>query len=599
MPVSTNGMRDPSVITGAWSWIQSQPQLQGVFLATWDDWTEGSHFEPDVINGTQALMASKRGSEIWRGLALDPDGDARFDSLWVNYPKYRTCTAGTVNTAAIKKVSLTCPPVATASLSATLAFAAGGSPTSFAVNQTITFTATVANVGTSAVVLSYLVVATRGTASTPSGPLCADNCGLCSAPALTQVSLPVGGTHTWTSTVSFSITGPYSSFVVYEFGTTWNWMDGSAVACTTGSTHVAGHVLSYTIVPPVNGGWSGFGACSASCGGGTQTQTCTAPAPAYGGASCSGASSRACNTQGCDVVVDGDWSAWSVCSSLCGGGSQTRTCNNPAPANGGAACSGASSQPCNTNGCVLPPNFPSSSGSSPSAPGTTSSSTGTSSGATDVMWYTVDFVLLDVNVTAAASLIGPLEQDLCAFLALPAGSSRVQLSVTAVLSNSSLSVHASILPSGVSIGAAPTAQTLATELQQAINSSPTSTSGESPFASTSQNGLSPHIASGSATMAAAGINGSTGDADVGSSGATILGYTFVHAIIAIAVVVALIALVVVVILVRRHRAASVKQPFTHMSDAHTEGPMTSNHALEMANAHARLDVGSASDSHDF
>jgi hypothetical protein len=51
--------------------------------------------------------------------------------------------------------------------------------------------------------------------------------------------------------------------------------------------------------PPVNGGWSSWGSCSASCGGGTQTRTCTNPAPANGGAYCSGASTQSCNTQLC------------------------------------------------------------------------------------------------------------------------------------------------------------------------------------------------------------------------------------------------------------------------------------------------------------
>ncbi len=56
--------------------------------------------------------------------------------------------------------------------------------------------------------------------------------------------------------------------------------------------------------------------------------------------------------------MNGNWGAWSVfgaCSVTCGGGTQTHTrlCNNPAPANGGAACSGLANEnaACNLQAC--------------------------------------------------------------------------------------------------------------------------------------------------------------------------------------------------------------------------------------------------------
>ena len=167
----------------------------------------------------------------------------------------------------------------------------------------------------------------------------------------------------------------------------------------------------YSSYSAVDGGFSKFGdwsKCSAECGGGAQTRsrTCTNPAPANGGADCKGDSSetRKCNIQACPgkvlmrstkktekhgtatplklccfskiksykrhaddlyllksispFSVDGGFSKfgdWSECSAKCGGGTQrrSRTCTNPAPANGGADCKGNSfeTRKCNTQAC--------------------------------------------------------------------------------------------------------------------------------------------------------------------------------------------------------------------------------------------------------
>ena len=116
---------------------------------------------------------------------------------------------------------------------------------------------------------------------------------------------------------------------------------------------------------PINGGWTNWTEwtnCSSVCGGGIEnrTRTCTNPVPAHGGAYCEGNSSEAqtCNSLACPV--DGgwtNWTDWAECSASCGRGNQarTRTCTKPAPAHGGAQCEGISSetQICNSHACPI------------------------------------------------------------------------------------------------------------------------------------------------------------------------------------------------------------------------------------------------------
>ena len=51
-------------------------------------------------------------------------------------------------------------------------------------------------------------------------------------------------------------------------------------------------------------------------------------------------------------AINGGWTDWSAQSSQCGiTGTQTRTCTNPSPSNGGAECEGSSTQSYTTNSC--------------------------------------------------------------------------------------------------------------------------------------------------------------------------------------------------------------------------------------------------------
>ncbi|XP_057298019.1 SCO-spondin-like isoform X2 [Hydractinia symbiolongicarpus] len=134
------------------------------------------------------------------------------------------------------------------------------------------------------------------------------------------------------------------------------------VACKGGNTFVRACNTQKCAVNGNWGGWGPYGKCSATCGGGVQAtyRSCNNPAPAYGGAQCPGSNKyvRACNTQNCPV--NGKWGTWGTyghCSAKCNGGvrERYRSCNNPAPAHGGAKCPGSNKyvQACNTQKCPV------------------------------------------------------------------------------------------------------------------------------------------------------------------------------------------------------------------------------------------------------
>lgn len=146
----------------------------------------------------------------------------------------------------------------------------------------------------------------------------------------------------------------------------------------------ANNLAQMNWLPVVNGDWSAYGACSATCGGGTQVRTCSNPAPSNGGAACVGPSTQVCNTDAYSgVQVNGGWTEFGACSATCGGGTQVRTCSNPVPANGGANCSGASSQACNTEAC-----------GDPSAVSSTGGGSGANSAATSTLSHSWSILFL-------------------------------------------------------------------------------------------------------------------------------------------------------------------------------------------------------------
>lgn len=116
---------------------------------------------------------------------------------------------------------------------------------------------------------------------------------------------------------------------------------------------------------PVNGGWSAYSQwsrCTVTCGNGfrSRSRSCTNPPPSNGGHYCVGIGHQSAPCRNAPCKVDGKWGQWSgysACSSTCGPGVQTRTrsCNSPPPSNGGRPCEGEGKETkrCMGTGCPV------------------------------------------------------------------------------------------------------------------------------------------------------------------------------------------------------------------------------------------------------
>ena len=235
-------------------------------------------------------------------------------------------------------------------------------------SSVVTYLWTISNTGTASVVLTNATTSTATVALTSTSGQSATTTITCViTDTVTSLTYSNSKTLVWTIPVDCSVSA-------------WTAFSTCSVACGGGT-----QTQTRTVVTPAsNGGaacpvltntqpcntqacpvdcvvsaWSAWSACSTSCGGGTQTQTRTVVTPASnGGAACPVlTNTQPCNTQACPVdCVVSAWSAWSACSTSCGGGTQTQTRTVITPAaNGGTACPVLSqSQACNTQACTLP-----------------------------------------------------------------------------------------------------------------------------------------------------------------------------------------------------------------------------------------------------
>jgi hypothetical protein len=82
--------RDPGVLDGTIDFLKTK-HAKGIVLQTWDDWTEGSFFEPSVSEGTAKLeQLQSRLGDLYGEAAVSP---LALRSLWYGYGQPRACSA--------------------------------------------------------------------------------------------------------------------------------------------------------------------------------------------------------------------------------------------------------------------------------------------------------------------------------------------------------------------------------------------------------------------------------------------------------------------------------------------------------------------------
>ena len=109
------------------------------------------------------------------------------------------------------------------------------------------------------------------------------------------------------------------------------------------------------------GTWSGWGDCSQDCGGGIQTKEwATTTEPLHGGTVCPSPSTetQVCNEQACPVATNciGAWSGWGACSETCGGGIQSQNYEVSTDETNGGTCTErgqTNEKPCNEQACPI------------------------------------------------------------------------------------------------------------------------------------------------------------------------------------------------------------------------------------------------------
>ena len=150
------------------------------------------------------------------------------------------------------------------------------------------------------------------TATCPSGSISASNCTIpagsysCSTNITWSTSNPITTSAVTTPTsitvasanssagTSYTVVYGNRTFYLYNNGSLLNQSTATA-SCTSGTGWYGGYCRT-----PINGGWTAWSAQNPSCGySGTQTRTCNNPTPANGGADCSGPTTQTYTNAAC------------------------------------------------------------------------------------------------------------------------------------------------------------------------------------------------------------------------------------------------------------------------------------------------------------
>ncbi len=175
--------------------------------------------------------------------------------------------------------------------------ASSSSPTEVNANEAVTFSATISNSGTAATPTSFPNFFQVASSTGGFGTIESLNATLMPA-------LSAGGNNTtFSPSYTFIAPGTYSVRACADNDPTF-----TGVVTESNENNNCGAWVDVTVTSdPVDGGWSQWGACSATmCGeSGVQTRTCTNPAPANGGADCVGSPTQSCQAPACGEAPTG------------------------------------------------------------------------------------------------------------------------------------------------------------------------------------------------------------------------------------------------------------------------------------------------------